>query len=71
MKLEFLTTDHPQANGRKALAGETEYPMTFTTDKGDQIIIRMGQSGFETITNLLTDMLTNAPSHDDGTLDHP
>lgn len=65
---EFKTLDHPEANGRKALPGETEYPMTFTSDKDERIIIRMGRRGFETVTNLLVDMLANMPSHDDGSL---
>lgn len=64
----FLTPDHPEANGRKPLAGETEYPMTFTSDKDERVVIKMGQRGFEIITNLLTDMLANMPSHDDGSL---
>lgn len=68
---EFKTSDHPEANGRKAQHGETEYPMTFTSDKDELIIIRMGRFGFETVTNLLTDMLANMPSHDDGSLPLP
>ncbi len=38
--------------------------MTFTSDHDERIVIRMGQRGFETVTNLLTDMLANMPSYD-------
>ena len=65
---EFKTPDHPGANGRKPQPGEVEYPMTFTSDRDERIVIRMGRRGFETVTNLLTDMLANMPSHDDGSL---
>lgn len=66
---EFKTPDHPEANGRKAVIGETEYPVTFTSDKDEQIIIRMGQRGFDIFTSLMIDMLANMPNHDDGSLD--
>lgn len=64
----FKTPDHPEASGRKAQPGEAEYPMTFTSDMDERIVIRMGRKGFETVTNLLIDMLANMPSHDDGSL---
>ncbi len=64
----YKTQDHPEANGRKALAGESEYPLTFTLDSGELLTVRLGQAGFDTVTNLLMDMISRAPSHDDGSL---
>lgn len=68
MTHEFKTKDHPEANGRKAKAGEQEYVATFPLEDGSFLRVRMGQEGFNNTTNLLTDMLTNAPSHDDGSI---
>jgi hypothetical protein len=65
---EFKTPDHPEAFGRTAQKGDVEYPVTFPLENGDSVTIRMGESGFQTLTNLLTDMLANRPSHDDGSI---
>lgn len=62
------TYDHPEANGRTPLPGETEYPLSFRLDTGEVLTVRMGQRGFDVVSNLLVDMMSNAPSHDDGSL---
>jgi hypothetical protein len=62
----FKTKDHPEANGRKPKFGEAEYQCTFPIEDGRFVTIRMGQAGFDNTTNLLMDMLSNAPNHDDG-----
>lgn len=59
------THDHPEAGGRQPLPGEVEYPLTFTLDTGETLTVRMGQRGFDTVTDLLVDMLSNASPHDD------
>lgn len=41
------------------------YSCRFPLEDGRELVIEMGQQGFDTTTNLLMDMLTKAPSHDD------
>lgn len=60
------TIDHPEANERKPVFGEQEYTLHFTKENGLVCLVKMGQAGFDITTNLLLDMLSNAPSHDDG-----
>jgi hypothetical protein len=62
------TKDHPEANGRKPVHGDKEYRVIFPLESGEILTVCMGQEGFDKTTNLLMDMLTNAPSHDDGSL---
>lgn len=68
VKRVFKTYDHPEAAGRSPQKGEAEYPLTFGLDDGSQLIVRMGESGFQNVTNLLMMMLANVPSSDDGSL---
>ena len=70
-ELVLVTIDHPEANGRKPLAGEVEYPMRFPLDDGRELVLKVGQAGFDTLTNLLFDMLSEAPSHNDGSTNLP
>lgn len=35
-------------------------------EDGRDLVLKIGHEGFETTTNLLFDMLSNAPSHHDG-----
>lgn len=70
-ELHLRTTDHPEANGRKPQPGEVEYPLRFPLDDGRELVLRIGQKGFETMTDLLVDMLSNAPSHNDGSTNVP
>lgn len=62
MKIELAlkTIDHPEANGRKPLAGEHEYPLRFPLEDGRELVLSIGEKGFQTLTNLLMDMLSNA-----------
>lgn len=68
MKTELVlkSDDHPEANGITPLAGETEYGLRFPLDDGRELVLRIGEKGFQSLTNLLMDMLSNAPSHNDG-----
>ena len=61
----FLTKDHPEANGRKAVFGEREYTAIFPLEDGTTLTIKMGQEGFDHTTQLLMDMLTGAESYDE------
>lgn len=65
MNVIFRTLDHPECNGRKPQIGEQEYTLRFPTEDGKIIIIKMGQKGFDIVTNHLMDMLSNTPSHTD------
>lgn len=62
------TKCHPEANGRKPQRGDSCYTVHFPLESGEQLTVEMGQSGFDTVTGLLMDMLTNAPEHDDGSI---
>lgn len=67
-ELTFRTPDHPAANGRTPTAGEVCYPLSFTTENGTLVRIELGQAGFDSVTQILLDLLTNAPPYDDGSL---
>lgn len=64
-KKEVRTYDHPEANGRKPQVGETEYELVFTLEDQSILVVKIGQHGFDTVTNLLMDMLSRAPSNID------
>ena len=68
MQSKLLTSDHPAARGRKPQPGESEYQLSFTLEDGSIMTVAMGKRGFDTVTDLLMDMLIEAPSHDDGSL---
>jgi hypothetical protein len=66
----ILTTyDHPEANGRTRQPGEREYFCLFTLEDGSLVTVRMGEPGWEEVTNSIIDILSEAPSNDDGSLD--
>lgn len=65
-ELHFRTLDHPEANGRKPLVGETQYPLRFPLEDGRELVLNIGEKGFQILTNLLIDMLSNAASYNDG-----
>jgi hypothetical protein len=67
-ELTYTTYDHPEANGRSPVPGEQEYQIKHTLEDGTLLTLRMGRLGWETLTNLMIDMLSEAPSHDDGSL---
>ena len=58
---QLTTEDHPEANGRKAQAGEPQYVLIFPLEDGTNAAIRMGQKGFDAMTDNLMDMLSHAP----------
>ena len=62
----FRTEDHPEANGKKPSAGETYYELRFPLENGKELVVNLGEKGFQILTNHLIDMLSNAPSHNDG-----
>lgn len=70
-ELHFRTVDHPEANGRKPLPGEAEYPMRFPLDDGRELVLSLGEAGFQTLTDLLMDMLSVRPNHNDGSTNLP
>ncbi len=67
--MKLRTKCHPEANGRKPRPPDQAYMVHFPLENGETLTVEMGQDGFDTLTNLLMDMLTNAPEHDDGSLD--
>lgn len=59
------TRDHPEANGRKPLPTETQYILTFPLETGETLKLKMGQEGFDLLTQFLFDILENRPSYSD------
>jgi hypothetical protein len=59
--LVFKTPDHPEASGRKPQGGETEYPVSFPLEGGGELVVKLGERGFQNLTNVLMDMLSDAP----------
>jgi hypothetical protein len=68
--LTLRTKDHPEALGRKPLIGEHAYTFHFWTEFGEKIAIEMGEKAFQSTSQVMLDMLANAPCYDDGTT-HP
>jgi hypothetical protein len=62
------TKCHPEANGRKPRPPDQAYVVRLPLENGEILTIEMGQHGFDTLSSLIMDMLTNAPEHDDGSL---
>lgn len=65
-EVHFRTIDHPEANGRKAKIGDQAYQLRFPLEDGRELVLSYGEPGFQTLTQLLMDMLANAPCHSDG-----
>lgn len=70
-ELIYRTHDHPEANGATPKLGDVEYPMTFTLEDGRTLVVKTGKVGFDTLTSLMMDMLSESPNHNDGSLDIP
>lgn len=68
---EILTRDHPEANGRKPKPGEQEFVFSFIAEDGHRFNVRMGAEGWRHHSQHVLDMLTEAPSYDDGSLNGP
>lgn len=62
----YRTKDHPEACGRKAVPGSVAYAMEFPLDDGRSLVLHMGGKCFDLLTSHLMDMLSGAPSHNDG-----
>jgi hypothetical protein len=68
MNMEIKTQDHPEANGRRPRSGETEYVFSFKSESGEVVVVRMGAAGWRDHSQHVLDMLSEAPSYDDGSL---
>lgn len=60
-ELILRTPDHPEANGRRARPGEREYEMSFPLEDGRVLILKYGQKGFDSISQVILDMLAESP----------
>ena len=66
--MRFRTKDHPEANGRKPIAGEQSYSLAFPLENGETLIVDMGQQGYEIIGQFMLDMMAETPSYSDGSV---
>lgn len=46
MDYVFRSLDHPEANGRKPVAGEESFPMWFTTEDRGKVTVKLGRAAF-------------------------
>ncbi len=53
MDLHFTTKDHPEANGRKPLPGETAWNFYLPLDNGDTLHVHMGQKGRDILFGMM------------------
>lgn len=65
-EITFRTEDHPEANGRKPVAGDKGYTMRFPLEDGRELVVETGQKGFDNLSQIMLDMLANTPSYNDG-----
>ena len=68
MKTEviFKTEDHPEANGRKPQSGDVQHDLRLPLEDGRELVILMGEKGFQQLTDILMDVLSNAEPYNDG-----
>lgn len=52
----FRTKDHPEAEGRQPNCGDVDYPLTFPLEWGRTLVVRLGQSGFDSLCELIDRM---------------
>jgi len=64
--IAYRTKDHPEANGRVPGAGEVKYAIELPLEDGRSLALHMGSKCFEVLGNHLIDMMSQAPSHNDG-----
>lgn len=68
-KLVVRTPDHPEAFGRTAESGESSYTLIMPLEDGRVLEIHYGQDGYERLTQMFLDMMAEAPSYSDGSVD--
>lgn len=69
MTTTLRTACHPEAGGRQPKVGDVAYDLTLPLEGGNQLIVHMGETGFNSISQFVFDMAANTPSCDDGSLD--
>ena len=57
MKTEFITKDHPEANGRQAQSGEHAYQLLFPLDNGDDLVIHCGDETMTRFSDMIGRMI--------------
>lgn len=65
-EIHFRTEDHPMANGRKPQIGDKCYTMRFPIEDGRELVVETGQGGFDSLSQMMLDMLAGTPSYSDG-----
>ena len=61
----ILCFDHPQANGRTPIAGETAYAFKFKREDGEVIEIKFGEKAFNEFSQFILDLCEGRPSYGD------
>lgn len=61
MPKEIKSSDHPEANGRKARYGDTEYELSFPGEDGQPVLIKLGENSFNNISQIVFEMCIDSP----------
>jgi hypothetical protein len=51
--MEFLTNDHPEANGRQPQFGDVAWTIRLPLETGEDLIVHMGKKGRDTLFGML------------------
>lgn len=62
----LITQDHPEAVGRKVRVGETGYILRFPLNDGRELVLKCGEQGIQTLSNLMIDIFSGSASYSDG-----
>lgn len=68
LKREVLmrTIDHPEANGRKPISGDVAFDLRFPLEDNRELVVAMGELGFDRVSQIILDNLAGTPSYSDG-----
>jgi hypothetical protein len=56
MNYQFRTIDCPDANGRIPAAGEPSYVLTFPTEDGGFLTVRLGDIGWKALLGMMSEV---------------
>jgi hypothetical protein len=65
-EIHFRSPCHPQANGRTPQPGDVSYTFRFPTEDERELVVEVGEKGFDAVSQMVLDMLAGTPSYDDG-----
>jgi hypothetical protein len=58
-QMEFTVKDSPDANGRKPVAGEQRYTLTFPLDSGEDLKVHMGKESVQRFAGMIAELMVD------------